>query len=178
VHRCILYCSRSSQGFKPSKAGASIQAACDKTFKPLVITGIPRSGTTALHLHLAMDPRFQGLNHWLTEVLQPWPPRSQWECNAHFKASVQGLQAMYRRAPALKRTHHVEAGDVDECLEVLMQEFVGNRFASMMAIDTYDRWWQEQNELVFYRRYLDVLRLIGANEPEKTWLLKNPGHIY
>ena len=32
---------------------------------PLVVTGIPRTGTTALHKLLSMDSRFQGLEQWL-----------------------------------------------------------------------------------------------------------------
>src|SRR5260370_38355131 len=35
------------------------------TPKPVVITGIPRTGTTALHKLLAVDPQFQGLQSWL-----------------------------------------------------------------------------------------------------------------
>jgi hypothetical protein len=29
-----------------------------------------------------------------------------------------------------------------------------------------------------YRRYADVLRLIGLADPDKRWLLKNPGHTW
>jgi len=42
---------------------------------------------------------------------------------------------------------------------------------------SYDRWLFRQDEQASYRRYADVLRLIGADEPDKRWLLKNPGHI-
>src|SRR5580698_8679242 len=40
---------------------------------PLIITGIVRSGTTALHKLLSMDPQFQGLEHWLTRAPQVRP---------------------------------------------------------------------------------------------------------
>ena len=46
--------------------------------RPLVITGIPRTGTTALHKLLSVDPQFQGLEHWLTETPMVRPPRASW----------------------------------------------------------------------------------------------------
>src|ERR1700686_3880920 len=42
---------------------------------PLVVTGVPRTGTTALHKLLSMDPQFQGLPHWLAHTPMPRPPR-------------------------------------------------------------------------------------------------------
>jgi hypothetical protein len=69
------------------------------------------------------------------------------------------------------------AGEVDECLEILRQSFVSNRFGAGACVPTYDSWFFEQSERDSYRRYVDVLRLIGAAEPRKRWLLKNPGHL-
>ena len=43
--------------------------------RPLIITGIPRTGTTALHKALSMDPQFQGLELWLAQTPMVRPPR-------------------------------------------------------------------------------------------------------
>ncbi len=40
---------------------------------PVIITGIPRTGTTALHRLMAVDPRFQGLQTWLLEFAHAAP---------------------------------------------------------------------------------------------------------
>ena len=146
--------------------------------KPLVITGIPRSGTTALHRLLAVDPQFQGLNHWLTTSPLPRPPLSSWSANPHYQASEMALAQWQQLVPAMKQQHLVQVGEVDECLEVLMQDFVSNRFGATLAVPSYDAWWRKQSELPSYRRFTDTLRLIGSNDPEKTWLLKNPGHTW
>ena len=145
--------------------------------RPLVITGIPRTGTTALHKLLSMDSQFQGLEHWLTEAPQVRPPRSTWPANPAFQASVAGLEAYFRLMPEMRLAHDIVADEVDECLEILRQGFVTNRFGSGMNVPSYDQWFQGQDELPSYRRYVDVLRLIGADEQEKRWLLKNPGHV-
>src|SRR5215471_2958111 len=36
--------------------------------RPIFVTGLPRTGTTALHRLLTADPAHQGLELWLTEV--------------------------------------------------------------------------------------------------------------
>jgi hypothetical protein len=145
--------------------------------RPLVITGIPRTGTTALHKLLSMDPQFQGLEHWLTEAPQPRPPRETWAAHPAFQASVAGLETFFRIMPEMRLAHDIVADEVDECLEVLRQDFVSNRFASGMHVPSYERWFRTQDEAPSYRRFVDVLRLVGVDAPGQRWLLKNPGHV-
>jgi hypothetical protein len=145
--------------------------------RPLVITGVPRTGTTALHKLMAMDPQFQGLERWLAETPQPRPPRETWAKNPAFQACVAGLDSFFQMMPEMRKAHDMVADEVDECLEVLRQNFVSNRFGSSMHVPSYDRWFFEQDELPSYRRLVDVLRLVGADERDKRWLLKNPGHV-
>lgn len=145
--------------------------------RPLVITGIPRTGTTALHKLLSMDPQFQGLEHWLTETPMMRPAREDWEAHPSYRASVANLEAYFTLMPEMRKAHDMVAGEVDECLEILRQSFVSNRFGAGAYVPTYDSWFFEQSEHGSYRRYVDVLRLIGSAEPHKPWLLKNPGHL-
>lgn len=145
---------------------------------PLVITGIPRTGTTALHKLLSMDPQFQGLEMWLTSFPMARPPRDTWDANPLYQATVANLEAFYAALPHFRAIHNMVAGEVDECLEVLKQTFVSNRYGSSFRLPAYDTWWRAQDERPCYRYHANVLRLIGANEPDKPWLLKNPGHVW
>jgi hypothetical protein len=146
--------------------------------RPLIITGIPRTGTTALHKLLSMDPQFQGLEMWLTNYPQPRPPRETWPGNVSYRAMEANLAAFYEAAPQMRAMHSMVAGEVDECLEVLKHSFVSNRFGASFDLPGYDRWWLKQDERPAYRYYADVIRLIGADAPHQRWLLKNPGHVW
>ncbi len=95
--------------------------------RPLVILGVPRTGTTALHKLMAVDPQFQGLQRWITTAPMPRPPRGLWRENRHFAQSEARLEAVHRVNPNMRAAHHVVAEDVDECLEILKQSFVSNR---------------------------------------------------
>ena len=144
---------------------------------PLVVVGIPRSGTTALHKLLSMDPRFQGLEQWLINTPMPRPPRERWEHVPEFRAAVDKQNAFLEAVPAMRVTHEVNADEVDECLNLLAQSFVSHYFASAIGLPEYDRWLRGQDERASYFRYADNLRLIGANAPHQRWLLKNPGSV-
>ncbi|MEX3950789.1 sulfotransferase [Paraburkholderia sp. EG287B] len=145
--------------------------------RPLVITGIPRTGTTALHKLLSVDPQFQGLEKWLTVFPQPRPPRETWSGHAQFQATAAGLEAFFNAAPEMRAAHNIVADEVDECLEILKQGFCSNLWGSSFRAPQYDSWWREQSELPAYRYFARAIGLIGARDSEKTWLLKNPGHI-
>jgi hypothetical protein len=145
--------------------------------QPIVITGIPRTGTTALHKLLAVDPQFQGLQTWLIGAPMPRPPRESWAQNPRFQEMLESLKLRFASTPDLRAAHNMAADEVDECLGILCHSFVSNLWACNWSSATYDAWWQCQDELPAYRYYHRVLQMIGSTEPEKRWLLKNPGHI-
>lgn len=144
---------------------------------PVVITGIPRTGTTALHRLMALDPRFQGLQSWLLDSPMPRPPVETWHGHPAFQRSVAAVARRNAAAPQKRAAHNVVAEEVHECCMILRQSFVSNLWSCSHSAATYDAWWQAQSEGPAYRHYHKCVQLIGSNAPNKRWLLKNPGHI-
>lgn len=144
---------------------------------PVVITGVPRTGTTALHRLMAVDPRFQGLQTWLLDAPMPRPPIDTWASYPEFQKSMAVIEARYAAAPQKRAAHHIAAEEVHECCMLLWQSFVSNLWSCGWSAATYDAWWQCQSEAPAYRHYYRCVQLIGSTEPHKRWLLKNPGHI-
>ena len=145
---------------------------------PVVIVGVPRTGTTALHRLLAVDPRFQGLQTWLLDMPRPRPPFDTWPDYPEFQRTAAALAAQYEAAPGHKAVHYRAAEEVHECCMLLRQSFVSNLWACGPSAPTYDAWWQRQSEAAAYAHYRKCVQLIGMNDPGKRWLLKNPGHIH
>jgi hypothetical protein len=145
---------------------------------PLVITGIVRSGTTALHKLLSMDPQFQGLEHWLTRAPQVRPPRAAWADNPAYRRAVSVVNAMVDSAPEMKTDHMMSAEEVEESIFLLPQSFTCNMFPSQWNIPSYDSWYRQQDETASYARFAKNLQLIGADTPGRRWLLKNPTDLY
>jgi hypothetical protein len=146
--------------------------------RPLVIAGLPRTGTTALHKLLAVDPQFQGLELWLSGSPMPRPPRNTWNANPFYQRAERDLEQRKLTMPAFYAAHDTTIDTPDECIEVLRQSFVSNAFTTF-GNSSYQTWWWRQDEADSYRRYADVLRLIGLLEPQRRWLLKSPGqHVW
>jgi hypothetical protein len=164
-----------AQAIKSMKANPGFDA--QPVLDPVVITGVPRTGTTALHRLMAVDPRFQGLQTWLLDSPMPRPPVETWADHPEFRKSVALLEARYAAAPQKRAAHNVVAEEVHECCMLLRQSFVSNILSCMHSSATYDAWWQDQSEEPAYRHYYRCVQLIGSTAPEKRWLLKNPGHI-
>lgn len=144
--------------------------------RPLVICGIPRTGTTALHKVLSMDPQFQGLDQWLTGWPMPRPPRERWADEPGYKLAEEVIRARSAGMPGFDAAHEVVVDEVEECLQLLRLDFVANHFPALAQVDDYDRWYQAQDQTPLYHRLADTLRLIGLHD-DRPWLLKNPGHF-
>lgn len=145
---------------------------------PVVITGVPRTGTTALHRLMAVDQRFQGLQTWLIDNPMPRPPIERWGEYPEFRRTHAQLEAHYTATPESRAAHLRAAEEVHECCMILWHSFNSNIWAcGSWSSPTYDAWRQSRPEDAAYAYYYRCVQLIGSNEPEKRWLLKNPGHI-
>lgn len=144
---------------------------------PLIVAGLPRSCTTVLQRLLAVDPQFQFIDSWLTLAPQPRPAGNPRE-SAAYRQAVARFEDWFTQVPNWRSAHDMAAEDPEECIEILRQDFVTNRFGCNFHVPDYDAWWMSQSEAPSYQRWGDILRLMGANDPNRCWLLKNPGHIY
>lgn len=145
---------------------------------PLMITGLPRTGTTALHQLLAEDPQFQGHEYWLIDHPMVRPSRDQWESNPGYKAAAAKLDRMYAAQPKMKTAHLILPDAVYETIQLAKQSFWSVDLSSMINIPSYERWLLAHDSAPDFRRYGNNLRLIGHREPQRRWLLKCPLSLF
>ena len=146
--------------------------------RPIFVTGLPRTGTTALHRLLTADPANQGLELWLTEVPQPRPPRDTWEQDPAFGR----IQAAYERhrvaRPEFMGVHYMAAGQVEECWQLLRQSMRSVSYECLAHLPSYSAWLAGQDWTAAYRRHRRNLQLIGLSDRGRRWVLKNPSHLF
>ncbi|WP_228387619.1 MULTISPECIES: sulfotransferase family protein [unclassified Nocardioides] len=145
--------------------------------RPIFLMGLPRTGTTALHRLLHADPTTQGLEMWLTQFPQPRPPRETWEADPIFAAMQQGFAAHHVESPDYMGIHYMDATTVEECWRLLRQTGKSNSYESLAQVPRYTAWLAEQDWTDAYARHRQNLQLVGLNDPEKRWVLKNPSHM-
>ncbi len=145
--------------------------------RPVFVMGLPRTGTTALHRLLHADPMAQGLEMWITQYPQPRPPRETWESDPIFNAMQQGFQAHHIASPEYLGIHYMDATSVEECWRLLRQTGKSNSYESLAHVPRYIEWLAKQDWTDAYARHKQNLQLIGLNDTEKRWVLKNPSHM-
>ena len=146
--------------------------------RPVFITGLPRTGTTALHRLLTADPMNQGLEMWLAQVPQPRPPRSTWRDNVVFNTIQAGFSRHHEEHPEFMGVHYMAADQVEECWQLLQQSMRSVSFETLAYVPGYSAWLREQDWTGAYRRHRRNLQLIGLNDAGRRWVLKNPSHLF
>lgn len=146
--------------------------------RPIFVTGLPRTGTTVIHRLLTADPRHQGLELWLAEFPQPRPPRETWPQNPVFAELDARFKQAHDENPDYTGLHYMTADEVEECWQLLRQSLHSVSYETLAHLPTYSQWLSKQDWTKPYQRHRKNLQLIGLNEPEKRWVLKNPSHLF
>jgi Sulfotransferase family len=143
---------------------------------PIIIVGLPRTGTTALFHLLSLDSQFQVPERWLIESPMPRPPRAEWPSYPAFQRCVKSIDQLAEIAPHFLAVHQRGADLADECLDITSQCFSTNLWGTMFSVPEYDRWWQDQGHGSEYQYLKQVLQLIGFRD-DRRWLLKDPSTL-
>ena len=70
------------------------------------------------------------------------------------------------------------ADEVEECWQLLRQSLHSVSYETLAHLPTYSQWLAEQDWTKPYQRHRKNLQLIGLNDAEKRWVLKNPSHLF
>ncbi len=146
--------------------------------RPVFVTGLPRTGTTALHRLLTADPAHQGLEMWLTEAPQPRPPRETWAGNPVFTHIQAAFEQHHIEHPEFMGVHYIAADEVEECWQLLRQSMRSISYECLAHVPAYASWLRGQDWTDTYRRHRRQLQLIGLHDAGRRWVLKNPSHLF
>ena len=146
--------------------------------RPIFVTGLVRTGTTALHRLLGADPAHQGLHMWLAEFPQPRPPRDTWESNPLYRQLDAQFTQHHQDNPGYTGLHFMAAYELEECWQLLRQSLHSVSYETLAHLPSYSKWLSQQDWTPAYRRHRKNLQLIGLNDADKRWVLKNPSHLF
>ncbi len=153
------------------------ESADVKIERPIIITGLVRTGSTALHYLMGQDPGMQMLEYWLSAEPQPRPPRATWADHPDFQAAVANLDLLYKTTPDLMAVHEMKAEWPEECGHILAQSFIDDRFECSASLPGYCEWYHHTDHAEAYLRHREMIQLIGSTSPKMRWLIKYPVHL-
>jgi hypothetical protein len=122
--------------------------------RPLVVVGLPRTGTTLLHALLGCDPAALVLPFW--QLRRPYPiPRGRLERARRIVAAAATARLAKSMAPRLRDVHPISALRPEE--DVFLFQDTG-MLAVPVAAPGYLRWLQETDPAPGYRTYAGTCR--------------------
>ena len=140
---------------------------------PLFVTGLPRTGTTALSHLLAADPDTRSLAMWESHSPTPPPERATYASDPRI-AEADARNAPFRNDPDFLRMYDGTAVSPTENIDLLGQHFATQHFEGMAHVPSYIRWWLGCDMVPAYRHHERVLKLLQWRCPPTRWFLKSP----
>ncbi len=150
-----------------------------KIVRPIVVIGMPRTGTSILHELLAQDPHLRSPLSW--EVAKPCPPpeKETFETDPRIAEVERELAQSDRVLPDFKKVHPMGARFPQECVAVTTHEFASVLFPTVHHVPSYAAWLFHEADMgpayAFHRR---MLQLLQWHCPAERWVLKSPGHLW
>lgn len=140
---------------------------------PVLVCGLPRTGTTATVGMMATDPRFRFLRGW--EAMSPVPPPLMEE-EAHDPRAVAAREAARHYASQDQHIHDPD-GPEEDFVFLAPLDMHGYHGAYPMPDDYLD-WWMGTDFASTYAYHRRVLKLLQSRRPPRLWLIKAPVHLF
>jgi hypothetical protein len=145
--------------------------------RPLFGMGLPRTGSTALSVLLALDPGIRYLAAWQAE--RPCPP----PCTVTGPDERLGIAQAEERERLAHSPRHAKlvpgspTGPM-ECLSLLAMDFKSAVFNGLARVPSYTRWLlHEADHRSAFEYEKRILKLLQWGYPAVPWRLKSPSHV-
>lgn len=158
----------------PEVAGSAIK-------RPIVVAGMPRSGTTHLLKLLSSDPGLHTLRRWQT--YRSFPSRGMLEGTEPDNRRQTGAEKdalLDITLPHFRTLFDVAASDSTEEIEVMGKHCYGVTVSFQGDVPNYDHSFYNSDQTQAYRflyRFLQAVQWCEGFPADSRWLLKSPQHL-
>lgn len=144
---------------------------------PVVIAGLPRSGTTHLHNLLAAGPAFRTLPYW--ESVEPFPMPNEVGVEpdprrARMDAAVGFLDVVM---PHFRLMHEMTTEHVHEEIQLLANDFSTMFFETLGHTPRWRDYYLAHDQTPHYEHLALHLKALQFLRGGRRWLLKSPQHL-
>ncbi|HET9894921.1 MAG TPA: sulfotransferase [Streptosporangiaceae bacterium] len=160
------------------------QAACPAAGtvpdRPLIITGMFRTGTTLLQNLLAEHPAVRAPRLW--ELLAPAAPAGSAAARrALAESAARYVTEYYAAAPAFRSIHPLAPDRPEECHRLTGVTFTADIYCMRYRVPSYAAWLAGQDLTAAYRYHRTLLGCLLARQPAgpgQHLVLKCPSHLW
>lgn len=147
--------------------------------KPIIVAGLPRSGTTHLLNLIAADERLRSLPYW--ESLEPIPDANQEPCpkeeDPRYVKAASEYQMFSQIAPLLKNMHDMTPDHVHEEIELQALDFTTFLPEWLAVVPKWRDYYYAHDQRPHYEYMKNVLKALQWLRGPDRWILKSPQHM-
>jgi len=147
--------------------------------RPIMIVGLPRTGTTHLHNLISADPALRSLPYW--ESLEPVLPDSERPASGMPDPRVvrtdTALTFLNTAVPYFKRMHDMTVDHVHEEVHLLAIDISGMLFETLALMPTWRDYYCSTDQTPSYEYLRTVLKVLQWLRGGTRWVLKSPQHL-
>ncbi|WSE57903.1 sulfotransferase [Mycolicibacterium sp. ND9-15] len=144
---------------------------------PVVIAGLPRTGTTHLHNLLAAGPTFRTLPYWESNEPFPLPAEDGVDPDprrARMDAALEFLNAVM---PHFALMHEMTTDHVHEEIQLLANDFSSMLFETLAHVPRWRDYYLSHDQTPHYEHLALQLKALQFLRGGRRWLLKSPQHL-
>lgn len=149
---------------------------------PIVVVGLPRTGTTLLHRTIAADSRL--LAPLWYEVRNPVPLSERFvDSDARIPKAEAEVAAILSASPELAAIHPMDATAPDEEIMLLEHSFMSTVPECYAYLPDFGNWLYAQDQTPGYQYLYRLLQFLQWQKRQRgltgtRWLLKTPHHLH
>jgi Sulfotransferase family len=147
--------------------------------RPIVICGLPRTGTTHLHNLMSADPALRSLPYWesLEPVLAESEEPAPGEPDPRQVRTDMSLAFLNDALPYFKRMHEMTTWHVHEEIQLLAIDFSTMLFETVAPVPSWREYYQSHDQTSSYRYLRKILQALQWLRGGERWVLKSPQHL-
>ena len=147
--------------------------------RPIIIAGLPRSGTTHLVNLIAADRRLRSLPYW--ESVEPIPIPGEEPDADGLDPRLARCRENYKQQdvmmPLLKNMHDMAPEHVHEEIELQCIDFSSYELEWIATVPRWRDHYLAEDQRTSYAYMKNVLRALQWMRGPKRWILKSPQHM-
>lgn len=144
---------------------------------PVVIAGLPRTGTTHLHNLLASAPTFRTMPYWESNEPFPLPAEAAVQPDPRRARMDVAVSVINLVMPHFALMHEMTTDHVHEEIQLLANDFSTMLFETLAHVPGWRDYYQAHDQTPHYRYLATQLRAMQFLRGGRRWLLKSPQHL-
>lgn len=147
--------------------------------KPIIVVGLPRSGTTHLLNLMAADKRLRSLPLW--ESYEPLPMTGEALAadgtDPRYQRCADQWDMMQQMTPLLAAMHPMNPEHIHEELELMGPDFASYNFEWLTMSPRWRDHYYASDQTPHYEYMKTVLKILQWRQGPNRWVLKCPQHL-